>query len=94
MASTKKLRYAPGQHPNSQANLIYHAGRPKAFGAEKKKRYLSVTDEGWNGAIEAVKASGCNSVSEYLEKLGRGEIVSTPIAELLHPDQDGDRGVA
>ncbi len=74
MATTRKERYTPGQHPNSQANLTYHGGRPKAFGSEKKKRYLSVTDEGWEGATEFARAAGCSSVSEFLEKLGRGQV--------------------
>ncbi len=67
-------RYSPGQHPNSQANLTYHGGRPPAYGENKRKRYLSVTDEGWDGVQAAVRAAGCSSVSEFLEKLGRGEV--------------------
>lgn len=60
-----------GQHQNSLANL-----RPqrKLYDEEKKKRTLSVTESGWKGVIELVEATGCNSVSEFLEKLGRGEV--------------------
>ncbi len=60
-----------GQHQNSLANL-----RPqqKIYDEEKKKRTLSVTESGWKGVAEVVEATGCSSVSELLEKLGRGEV--------------------
>lgn len=67
-------KYAPGEHPNSKANLIYHEGRPKAFGAKKLKRNLTVTEEGWEGLQPIIKEAGCSSVSEFLEKLGRGQL--------------------
>ena len=52
-------KYAPGHHPHSQANLTYHEGRPLAFGAQKKKRNLTVTEEGWEqGAIITLDAMG------------------------------------
>ncbi len=72
MASKKKTTYKPGEHPNSLANLI-HEGRPKAYGTEKKQRYLSITEEGWNGVKNVAKMADCNSVSDLLEKLGRGD---------------------
>lgn len=77
-------KYPPGQHPNSQANLTYHSGRPKAFGADKKKRYLSVTDEGWEGASVAARAFGCSSVSEFLEKFGRGQVSELARTSINH----------
>jgi hypothetical protein len=67
-------KYGHGEHPNSQANLTYHAGRPKTYGVEKKKRYLSVTEEGWEKAKEAAKVAGCSGISDLLEKLGRGQL--------------------
>jgi hypothetical protein len=67
-------KYAPGQHPNSQANLTYHEGRPKVFGVQKKKRNLSITEEGWEGLQPIIKELGCSSVSEFLEKVGRGQV--------------------
>ena len=66
--------YAPGHHPHSQANLTYHEGRPKAFGAQKKKRNLTVTEEGWEGLQPIILELGCESVSEFLEKVGRGQV--------------------
>lgn len=72
--SQRKRGYKPGEHPNSQANLNYHGGRPKAYGDEKKQRYLSITEEGWEGAQLAARQAGCTSVSDLLEKIGRGQV--------------------
>ena len=73
MKRKKKSVYKQGEHPNSLANLI-HSGRPKTYGAEKKQRYLSVTEEGWDGVKDVVKKVDCTSVSDLLEKLGRGDL--------------------
>lgn len=65
-----------GTNPKSLENLI-HEGRPsgeEVYGEPKKKRTLTVTESGWQGAVKAAKAAGCSSVSEYLEKLGRGQV--------------------
>ncbi|MBD2773761.1 hypothetical protein [Iningainema tapete] len=70
----EREKHAPGQHPNSKANLIYHEGRPQAFGAKKRKRNLTVTEEGWEGLQPIIQEVGCSSVSEFLEKLGRGQL--------------------
>ncbi len=71
-------QYSPGKHPNSLANLKLghsNAGRHKAFEDEnKKQRSLSVTDTGWNGIKLAAKKYGCKSVSEFIEKWGRGQL--------------------
>lgn len=60
-----------GHHQNSLANL---QPRAKTYNEEKKKRTLTVTESGWEGAVQAIEAAGCSSVSEFLEKLGRGEV--------------------
>lgn len=73
MIRKKKSIYKQGENPNSQANLI-HPGRPLAYGVEKKQRYLSVTEEGWDGVKDVVKKVDCTSVSDLLEKLGRGDL--------------------
>lgn len=70
---TKTKVYKPGEHPHSQANLN-REGRPKTYGTEKKQRYLSVTQEGWEGAQDAARASGFSSLSDLIEKLGRGDV--------------------
>lgn len=70
---TKTKVYKPGEHPHSQANLN-REGRPKTYGTEKKQRYLSITQEGWEGAQDAARASGFSSLSDLIEKLGRGDV--------------------
>jgi hypothetical protein len=72
-AMPKKI-YDKGKHPNSLANLTYHEGRPKLFDEGKKRRNLSVTEKGWNGLKSVADELGCSSVSDFLEKLGRGEV--------------------
>ena len=59
-------------HPNSLENLT-HDGRPPAYGEGKKRRYLTVTDTGWNNTAAIAQELGC-SVSELLEKIGRHEL--------------------
>jgi hypothetical protein len=61
-------------HPNSLANLTYREGRPTIFGTKKKQRTITVTEEGWEGARQAAEAAGFTSISEFLEKWGRGEV--------------------
>jgi len=83
----KKTVYAHGKHPNTLANLI-HQGRPTSeelYGEPKKKRTLTVTESGWQGLVEASKATGCNSVSEFLELIGRQPAQFT---ELLVEDRE------
>ncbi len=60
-----------GHHYNSLANL---QPRAKTYSEEKKRRTLTVTDSGWTGAVEVIEAAGCSSVSEFMERLGRGEV--------------------
>ena len=67
------MKYAPGQHPNSQANLQLR-GRTPEYGVHKKQRYLSVTEEGWRGIKVIAQQAGCSSISDLIEKLGRGEL--------------------
>lgn len=65
-------QYSPGKHPNSLGNLNYRGGRPKTFGSKKKQRTLTVTEEGWEGLQLVTEKANCKSVSDLLEKLGRG----------------------
>lgn len=83
MSQKTKSSYKQGEHPNSLANLI-HEGRPKIYGTEKKQRYLSITEEGWMGAKDIAQTVECRSVSDLIEKLGRGElkVVSTATASI------------
>lgn len=69
-----------GKNPNSLKNLI-HEGRPSSeqvYGEPKKQRTLTVTDSGWEGAAAAIKAAGYSSISDYLEKIGRGQEIISP----------------
>ena len=73
----KAKKYPRGKHPNSLASLKEsprNGGRPRQFDGQKKSRSLSMTDEGWQGMKEAAKQYGYKSLSEFLEKWGRGEI--------------------
>lgn len=62
-----------GLHPNSIANLAKGKGKAK-YGENKTVHQVSVTPTGWEGLADVVRQAGCKSVSELLEKLGRGEI--------------------
>ena len=68
--------YSQGKHPHSLANLNYRGGRPLTFDSLKKKRSVSVTEEGWTGLQPVIEELGCKSVSEFLEKVGRGLVKS------------------
>ena len=57
-------------HSNSLANL---SGRPKAYLDEAKKD-ANLTETGWQGTQPIIRKLGCASVSEFIEKLGRGQI--------------------
>ena len=61
-------------NPKSLENLK-HEGRPLAFAEEKKRRTLTVTESGWNGAMAVAKTVHCRGISELIELIGRGELV-------------------
>ena len=67
------VKYAPGNHPNSRVNLQLR-GRTPDYSENKKQRYLSVTQEGWDGIRTVATAADCASISDLIEKLGRGEL--------------------
>jgi hypothetical protein len=74
-----------GTHPNSLQNLT-HDGRPLEYGEPKKTRRLSVTETGWDSAQKLIRSMGM-SVSEFLEQLGRGQVVVMP-SESIEVFQD------
>lgn len=91
MSKRRKSDYTSGKNPKSLENLI-REGRPSSedvYGEPKKRRSLTVTEAGWQGSIEVAKASGCSSVSEYLERLGRKEITSPQVGQTLG-SEDGE----
>ena len=67
----KKVK--PGKHPNSLKNLKL-GGNKLRYEQPKKRRCISLTDEGWDKCRELVKQNFGLSVSEFMEQLGRGEI--------------------
>jgi hypothetical protein len=72
-------------NPKSLENL-QHEGRPLLHGEPKRTREVSVTQTGWDGAKQLAQSVGANSVSELIERLGRGgysltEIQPTPSRE-------------
>lgn len=73
----KTVEYAPGKHPNSQANLELR-GRKPDYEEHKKRRFLTVTEQGWNGTKFIAQETGCASISDLIEKLGRGELKIAP----------------
>ena len=57
--------------PNSLENLKLGGGKPR-YRERKKQRNISVSQQGWEGFHELAKSQGL-SLSEMIEKLGRGE---------------------
>jgi hypothetical protein len=76
-------------NPNSLKNLI-HQGRPLAVGEKKKEHTVTVSQTGWEGTQAILQSSGCSSVSELLEKLGRKQltVVDLDALELLEDQLD------
>jgi hypothetical protein len=58
-------------HPNSLANL---GTRPLLFEEKKKTRTVTVTEEGWKAIKQKAKDAGCSSISDFIEKVARGQI--------------------
>lgn len=65
-----------GTHKNSLSNLT-HEGRPLDYDEPKKTRRLSVTESGWTRARTVLSSMGM-SVSEFVEQLGRGNVLVMP----------------
>lgn len=61
-------------NPKSLENLI-HEGRPPAFDEEKKRRTLTITESGWEGAMSVAKSLDCRGISEMIELIGRGQLL-------------------
>ena len=68
----KTTKHKQGQHPNSISNLS-REGRPRKYNDNKKRRNITVTDEGWSGFEKLAKKYGV-SKSDIVERIGRGEI--------------------
>lgn len=69
----EQTQYTQGKHPNSLANLKKTEGRTPDYDSRKKRRNITVTDEGWSGFEKLAKKYGV-SKSDIVERIGRGEI--------------------
>ena len=56
--------------------------------APKRRCTVLVSEAGWLGSKAAAQALGCGSISDLLEKLGRGELAVVPADELGPPLAD------
>lgn len=74
-----------GKHPNSLQNLT-HAGRPLEYDEPKAGHRVTVTKTGWESARKLIGSMGM-SVSEFLEQLGRGNVLVMP-SENIEAFQD------
>lgn len=69
--STKS--YKRGEHPNSQKNLS-NKGRGLQYGQKKAPHMIRVTKDGWEGVSKQIEKLGERSLSDFVERLGRGHI--------------------
>ena len=60
------------------------AGTPNSSEPKQPCR-VTVTAPGWHGARSAAIAAGCTSISDMIEKLGRGELAIIT-SDAIHPD--------
>ncbi|MGB0561935.1 MAG: hypothetical protein ACPGVO_09035 [Spirulinaceae cyanobacterium] len=63
-------------NPKSLQNLT-HEGRPYLYGEKKKRHSISVTQSGWEQFRKLSKKFGCDSTSDFVEKLARQHLVVT-----------------
>ncbi len=79
-------KHKQGKHPNSLRNLIpgvSGSGRKTQYGSKKKKRGIYLTDESFTNLTFLAKKYGCSSVSDLLEKFGRGIIPLDEISNFI-----------
>jgi hypothetical protein len=69
--------------PVSEISLrnLTNSGSLPRYEEGKKRRQLTVTDEGWNATKAIAKKQFKLSVSEMLEKIGRGELILQKASE-------------
>jgi hypothetical protein len=68
-----QVKYPQGKNPHSLQNLTYKGGRPTEFNESKEPHTVTITPSGWQGLKELVEQQGCSSISDFLDRLGRGE---------------------
>ncbi|MEM8638922.1 MAG: hypothetical protein AAGG51_08935 [Cyanobacteria bacterium P01_G01_bin.54] len=67
-------------NPKSLRNLT-HEGRPYLYGEKKKRHSISVTQSGWEQFRKLSQKFGCDSTSDFVEKLARQHLVITRNAD-------------
>ena len=69
-------------HQNSLANLKPNrSGSKPKYGEPKKKRTITVTDEGWDRVRQLMKGEYGMSLSEAIEQLARGEYMLVKVSD-------------
>ncbi len=69
-----KKKYTRGEHPHSKANLSFSEGRPCLYSEPKKNRTVCLTQRGWDELKLLARNLGYSSVSDFMEKVARGQI--------------------
>jgi hypothetical protein len=71
-------------NPKSLENLRMgqSPGRKQSYDAPKHPHGVSLTDEAWQGLHVAAQSVGTFSVSELLERLGRGQLVIVEVNKM------------
>ena len=69
--------FSSGNHPRSRKNL---RPRKPTYGQNKVRKDVYVTPDGWNGLKEVAEKHEV-SVSELVERIGRGMIATENVKE-------------
>ena len=78
-------KHQAGKHPNSLKNLslAVNTGRKIKYESKKKNRTSTLTDESWEKLKLVAKQHGCSSVSDFLEQIARGGILTIDAQQTL-----------
>jgi hypothetical protein len=72
----KKIGDKRGSNPNSLENL--KPGSQPKYGERKRPLQLTVTPTAISGAQQVALELGCSTLSELVERIGRGAFVLSP----------------
>ncbi|MGF1489772.1 MAG: hypothetical protein ACFBSE_22020 [Prochloraceae cyanobacterium] len=78
-------KHPVGKHPNSLKNLsmAVNTGRKVKYESKKKNRTSTLTDESWEKLKLLANQHGCSGVSDFLEQIARGAIITLNSEEYL-----------
>jgi hypothetical protein len=71
-----KFGYKSGSNPNSLEN--HKPGSQPKYGERKRPLQLTVTPTAISGAQQVALELGCSTLSELVERIGRGAFVLSP----------------